>query len=492
MGGKSSKAVASAPVVEASASAEEVSLEIQDPPVNSDFHKSKEELYAEPKLGVNPVVIAQAEQTPEIMQAEQTPEIVQAEPTPDPIAVDVEGVGENQRAFVRRSSDGARMRLSTKRPQEMREIKANSSSQPKYAAVDPDLPMLQAQGGAAKLVGAEYDGVAQRRGSYKGGLINRGDGSKIINAETQATYAEVNAADIDQAKGLNKTSSKGHFDAYVNDRSGQLKHQSSTAQVANASSKPKAFAGEAALLAAAKAVDQITTKTSAVERERTLRAFAEAEKANLSKPAPDSEASKAALERARAIAKKSKYGAVEELPAAFLNAEPKNSYAVVEPPPKVDKAALNKIKQAHTEAAARQKKENFDKKKAIGPAAAGAGPGKHHQDVKKTVNLDLNEVAAAQKARAAEEAEFALQMEARINEQKAERDREKAEKEAQEAARAAEAMRQAKLKAEMKKYAAEKKAADAAAAEKAAADAKVATREAAKALARKTGTLVWG
>lgn len=306
---------------------------------------------------MEPVAIAQAEQTPEIFQAEQTP---------DPITVDVEGDGDNQRAFVRRSSDGASRTRRTSAPDD------------------------------------EVDDVKVR--------------SPIADPGKPPPAAAVNPA------------------------------------------APAPAAGDVG--------------------------EDEAEKADLSKSAPDYEASEAALERARAIAKKSKYGAVEELPATFLNAEPKNSFAVAEPPPKVDKAVLNRIKQAHTEAAARQKKENFDRKLVIGSAAASAGRGKHHQDVKKTVNLDLNAVAAAQKARADEEADCAQYFESRVIEQKAERDREKAEKKAQEAAKAAEATRQAKLKAEMAKFAAEKAAADAAVAEKAAADAKAAELDAAKVMAQ--------
>jgi len=439
----------------------EVSLEIQDPPLNSGYHDGTE-IYGEARK-------ATQGDGGELSAYELTGVATGA-------GVDVEMQGGKPKAFVRRSS-GQSFRLATKDVNEMRTIESNSTPGQKFVTVDTDVAQLQKSQGATKSVGSEFQGATEGNGN-----------SAVLNAQKKSKVFEDENATLSQLKDqVAQGQVKSGFQEFVDtkNKGNGLVYDAPTGSVANAS-KPEKFIEREAKKGG-------MTGTSVRTHQLPPDSWESTHEPGMTPNtvAPDAAQSEAALAKARERAKKSKYGQNDALPESMINAEPLPGFLVENPVPVINKAGKTAIKTAHEEAAALQKKTKFDEVKILGAAAKDS---KHHApSPKKVVKMDLNDVAAQQAARAAEEAEFDEQMSVRLAEQKAERER-KLEAEAKAAAaKAGEADRAQNLKQDMKRMASEKKAADKEAAAKAKADAKaakVAARlAAAKANQQKHGVL---
>lgn len=429
----------------------EVSLEIQDPPVNSGYHNGTE-IYGEARKATQGDGAA----------------LSAYELTGVAVGVDVEMQGGKAKAFVRRSS-GHSFKLVTKDVNEMRTIESNSTPGQKFMTVDTDVAQLQKSQGATKLVGSEFQGVAtQRAGAAM--LTTDGNGnSAVLNAQKKSKVVEDENATLSQLKDqVPQGQIKSGFGEFVDTKTkgNGLVYDAPTGSVANAS-KPEKFIEREAKIGGMTGTNVRTHQLPPDSWESTHEPGIKPNTV-----APDAAQSEAALARARERAKKSKYGQIDTLPESMINAEPLPGFLVDNPVPVINKAGKTAIKDAHEKAAALQKKTKFDEMKILGAAAKDS---KHHApSPKKVVKMDLNDVAAQQAARAAEEAEFDEQISARLAEQKAERERKLEAEGRAAAAKAGEADRAQNLKQDMERMAAEKKAADDDAAAKTKADAKAA------------------
>lgn len=312
-------------------------------------------------------------------------------------------------------------------------------------------------------MGSEFQGVAVRRGSVQ--MITSSGDSAVLNAQTKPKVVDDETEALGQLKEhVEQGKIKNAFGEFVDAKAkgNGLVYDAPTGAVANASSRDKFIVSEKQKGALAMAPVRSPPPGESTNETGLKR----------NEVAPDAQQSAAALAKAKERAKKSKYGKNETLPESMMNAEPTASFLVAEPVPVINKAGKTAIKDAHEEAAAAQKKAKFDAMKILGAAAKDS---KHHApSPKKEVQMDLNDVAAQQAARAEEEAEFDEQMAVRLAEQKTEREQKIEDEAKAAAAKAGEATRAKKIKDDMIALAAEKSAAAAAAAAKVAEDAKAA------------------
>lgn len=366
-------------------------------------------------------------------------------------------------AFIRRASGGS-FKIKTSATNE-KKIKSNASSLPRHEDTDATFAILKSSSGVAKVTGAEFQQVAQRRSSAAFIGVGGSGESGVLNASTKPRFAEVDTANLEAAKQVEKSQLASDFGKV----SENIYDESS---VRTAVPKPKAVETESNHLSAVKSVDQ--SSKSSIYASRTAAVEAEKKAAqSIKQKAPTSpQQATAALEKAKNLATKSKFGASEELPSQFRNAESVPKVIDVAPPPSVSKAAKSAIKSAHEQAAAAQRNEKKSTVKVLG---AAANDKKHFKSKAKIVKLDATEIAKAQAERQSDEAEYQAHISARLEAAREEREKKLAIEREKAASEEAEAARRAQIKADLVKAAAEAKARS----EREAAEAKAAADKAA-------------